>query len=243
MNSPPILLTFSMPVFLLSDDDLVFPDPSLAREDGILAIGGDLTAKRLLLAYQMGIFPWYNEGEPIIWWSPDPRFVVFPDKIRVTKSLRQVLRNGNFEVTYDTEFRKVITACQQNDRGRGHGTWITTDMLEAYCQLHDEGYAHSTEVWKDGQLVGGLYGISLGKCFFGESMFFKVSNASKVAFVSLAKNLEALGFWMIDCQQETGHLQRLGAECLPRLQFQEILRRNTKEQTIVGKWTDLFSVD
>lgn len=153
-----------MPVYQL-DDSLWFPDPNYAWNDGILAIGGDLSVNRLILAYRMGIFPWFNEGEPILWWSPNPRYVIFPDKLKVSRSMRKVLRNGIFDITYDTKFRAVITACRDTRRDGQFGTWITGDMLESYCALHEAGLAHSVEVWQEGELVGGLYGVSLGKFF------------------------------------------------------------------------------
>jgi len=229
-----------MPIYLLNEA-LVFPHPSLSNEDGIIAVGGDLTIDRLLLAYQNGIFPWYNEGEPIIWWSPDPRFVLFPNNIRVSKSTRQVIRNGGFTITYDTAFDQVIQECKHIKRGKTpHGTWITEEMLDAYMRLHTIGFAHSVEVWQDNELVGGLYGVSIGKIFFGESMFHKVSNASKVALIDLSVNLHRHGFWLIDCQQETNHLKSLGAEAISRENFLEYLEKNTTEQTLEGSWEDLF---
>lgn len=229
-----------MPIYLLNES-LVFPNPSLSNEDGVLAVGGDLTVDRLILAYENGIFPWYNDGDPIIWWSPDPRFVLFPDKIKISKSTRQTIRNSGFRISYDTVFETVIQNCQQIDRGeRRRGTWITDDMLKAYIKLHEAGYAHSVEVWKDKELVGGLYGVSIGKCFFGESMFHFASNASKVALVSLTTNLHRHGFWLIDCQQETDHLKSLGAEAISRMDFLQYLKRNTEEQTIIGSWEHQF---
>jgi len=229
-----------MPIYQLNES-LVFPHPSLANEDGILAVGGDLTIERLLLAYQNGIFPWYNEGEPIIWWSPDPRFVLFPEKIRITKSTRQSIRNAGFSVTFDTQFEQVIRNCKHVKRGKQpHGTWITEDMLNAYNNIHRAGFAHSVEVWKENELVGGLYGISIGKCFFGESMFHKASNASKIALIHLTLNLHRHGFWLIDCQQETDHLKRLGAEAISRSEFLQLLEKNTREQSIIGSWEHQF---
>lgn len=225
-----------MPVYQL-DDSLWFPDPAYAWNDGILAIGGDLSVNRLILAYRMGIFPWFNEGEPILWWSPNPRYVIFPKQLKVSKSMRRVLRNNIFEVTYDTEFRAVITACRDTRRDGQFGTWITADMVEAYCALHEAGFAHSVEVRQEGELVGGLYGIALGKFFFGESMFAKVSNASKTGFIELVRNLEAKGFELIDCQQGTPHLISLGAEPISRNDFLQRLTTINAENTFKGKWS------
>lgn len=229
-----------MPVFWLSEHSLAFPHPELANEDGILAIGGDLSPQRLLIAYENGIFPWFNPTDPIMWWSPDPRFVLYPNRIKVAKSMRSYFNQNKYQVTYDTVFEQVITACQQTRRKRGGGTWITDSMLQAYCQLHEMGYAHSVEVWQGEDLVGGLYGISLGRCFFGESMFARATNASKFGFISLVRQLETLDFWLIDCQQRTDHLASLGGEDMPRKDFLNLLERNTLEVSIVGKWTHLF---
>lgn len=229
-----------MPVFWLSEKDLNFPNPALANNDGILAIGGDLSPERLLLAYQQGIFPWFNERDPILWWSPDPRFVLFPEKLKIAKSMRSYFNQRKLDYTLDTDFRAVITACQRSRRkGQGGGTWITADMLEAYCTLHDMGFAHSVEVWQDGQLVGGLYGIALGKCFFGESMFAWVSNASKFGFIALVGLLRKLDFQLIDCQQETRHLESLGAENINREDFLKFLEHNRNTPTLRGSWSHL----
>ncbi|MEL7020115.1 MAG: leucyl/phenylalanyl-tRNA--protein transferase [Bacteroidota bacterium] len=230
-----------MPVFYLSSRTLMFPSPELANEDGVLAIGGDLSPERLILAYEQGIFPWFNPEDPILWWSPNPRFVLYPDKIKVAKSMRSYFNQKKYHVTYDTQFRAVITACQQTRMVQaGTGTWITDDMLEAYCHLHELGYAHSVEVWQEKTLVGGLYGVSLGKCFFGESMFTKASNASKFGFISLVRRLKARDFWLVDCQQETAHLGRLGAENISRATFLALLERNALEETLLGKWTAIL---
>lgn len=229
-----------MPVFWLAEEELAFPDPELANDDGVLAVGGDLSPERLLLAYQMGVFPWYSERDPILWWSPDPRFVLFPDELKVAKSMRPYFNQRKFGITLDTQFREVIGECQtQRRRGQLGGTWITKEMLEAYCRLHELGFAHSVEVWKGEELVGGLYGIALGKVFFGESMFAKVSNASKFGFISLVRLLERLGFWLIDCQQETRHLESLGARNISRESFLEYLNQNQEEPTLRGSWSGL----
>ncbi len=201
--------------------EIVFPDPSLADAEGLLAIGGDLSVERLLLAYRMGIFPWFNEDEPILWWSPDPRFVLFPNKLKVSKSMKQVLRNSDFEVTVNREFKQVITECSRAKRNGQSGTWITNDMLEAYYQMHNMGYAKSVEVWLKSELVGGLYGIDLGNgVFCGESMFSKVSNASKVGFITFIQNTD---YKLIDCQVYTSHLASLGAEDIQRKRFLKYL--------------------
>ena len=226
-----------MPVFWLSDTNINFPDPSFANEDGILAVGGDLSPARLLLAYRTGIFPWFNPGDPILWWSPDPRFVLFPKELKVSKSMRPYFNQKKFDLSYDTQFRSVIEACSQVYRkGQGGGTWITDEMIDAYCELHRLGYAHSVEVWKAGKLVGGLYGIALGKCFFGESMFSLESNASKFGFISLVKMLEEQEFNLVDCQQKTRHLESLGGRSIARIQFLEILEKNHQVPDNPGSW-------
>lgn len=230
-----------MPVFWLSDEELSFPDPELANEDGILAVGGDLSVERLLLAYQMGLFPWYNPEDPILWWSPDPRFVLFPSELKIAKSIRSYFNQRKFEVTFDQNFESVIRACKEQYRkGQGGGTWISEDMVEAYCTLHKEGFAHSVEVWKDEELVGGLYGVCLGKIFFGESMFSNVNNASKVGFIALVRMLEDRGFNLIDCQQETQHLKSLGGRSINRNDFLQIVSDNKKEKTMGGNWSGII---
>lgn len=223
-----------MPVFWLSEKHIVFPDPNLANDDGILAIGGDLSPERLLEAYRNGIFPWFNEEDPIIWWSPDPRFVLFPDELKVARSMRPYFNQRKFRVTLDEDFRSVIGNCRALRR---KGTWITEDMQEAYSRLHDLGYAHSVEVWQDDELVGGLYGLALGRCFFGESMFAKVSNASKFGFICLVRVLQKLDFQLIDCQQETRHLESLGARNIKREDFLDFLEQNRRFPTLLGSWS------
>jgi leucyl/phenylalanyl-tRNA--protein transferase len=205
------------------DKRIVFPDPSLAEEDGLLAVGGDLSTNRLLLAYQHGIFPWYNDDTPILWYSPHERFVLFPDKLKISKSMRQILRSNRFRVTYDQNFAEVINACSTVDRKGQGGTWITPDMKEAYIRLHREGHAHSVEVWQDAELVGGLYGVQVGDVFCGESMFSKVSNASKVALISL---LNTNNYKLIDCQLYTEHLESLGAKMISREEYLAMLQNN-----------------
>lgn len=224
-----------MPVFQLSDE-LIFPPPELSEEDGLLAVGGDLSEKRLLLAYSMGIFPWYSEGYPILWWSPDPRLVLMPDELKVSRSLRQAIKKGIYTVTMDTAFDAVIRNCADARRDDNDGTWITEEMIEAYIRLHNAGYAHSIESWHEGGLAGGLYGIAIGGAFFGESMFAKKSNASKVAFVRLVQQLTAWGFAIIDCQVTTPHLISLGAREIPRAEFMKILKQALRMPLKNNNW-------
>lgn len=206
--------------YLLDENELVFPHPSLADEDGLLAVGGDLSIERLLLAYENGIFPWYNEDSPILWYAPLERFVLSPAKIRISKSLQQVLRSNKFQVTIDKDFSSVIKNCAVISRKDQDGTWIVSDMQDAYNRLHEAGYAHSVEVWQGEELVGGLYGVQIGKVFCGESMFSKVSNASKIAFVHLAKNF---GLSLIDCQIPSDHLRKMGTELIPQEEYLSIV--------------------
>ena len=224
-------------IFRLPDDDIVFPSAELAEPDGLLAVGGDLSPLRLLNAYANGIFPWYNEGEPILWWSLDPRLVIRPGEMKVSKSLRHTLRSGAFEVRVDTAFRSVMQHCAATPREGQDGTWITEDILEAYGRLHELGFAHSFETWKGGELVGGLYGIAIGKAFFGESMFHTVSDASKVAFWHLHQFLFQHDFKIIDCQQETPHLKSLGAYTIPRKDFIKELETLVVEPGLIGGWS------
>ena len=206
-----------MPLFALNND-LVFPPVNLAEPDGLLAFGGDLSTERLLLAYRNGIFPWY-EGQHILWWCPDPRFVLFPPELKVSKSMQQSIRKNTFTFKVDTAFREVIDNCKTISRKDQAGTWITDDVKDAYTQLHALGYAHSAEAWLDGELMGGLYGIRMGKVFFGESMFSKASNASKFAFINCVRLLQSEGVELIDCQVYTEHLESLGARMIPREEF------------------------
>ena len=224
-----------MPVFAL-DDRIIFPDPMLADDHGLLAVGGDLSIERLFLAYSNGIFPWYSEDEPIMWWSPDPRMILFPDDFKVSKSLKQTIRNKNFEVRFDYNFEEVIDNCSKTLRKEQEGTWITQDMKAAYIKLHEAGYAHSVETYYDGRLAGGLYGISLGKAFFGESMFFKEKDASKIAFYFLSEKIRGWNFNFIDAQIETSHLKNLGAVSISRNDFLIMLKKALKYPTIKGKW-------
>ena len=206
-------------------DEIVFPSPDLAEDDGLLAVGGDLSRERLLLAYSLGIFPWYPPGMPILWWSPDPRLILRPSDVRVSRSLRQKIRRGVYRVTFDIAFDDVIKRCASAPRRSCSGTWITDDMIEAYCRLHRDGFAHSVESWYGSELAGGLYGVSLGAAFFGESMFADRSDASKVALVSLAERLRYYENALIDCQVVTAHLVSLGAKEIPRKEFAMMLRR------------------
>lgn len=215
-----------MPIYRLIDEP-VFPPPDLAEPNGLLAVGGDLSPERLLLAYAMGIFPWFNESDPILWWSPDPRFILEFDELRISRSLAKLLRRGTFEVTFDRAFAEVIAACGKTQRPGQEGSWITAEMVQSYQRLHKLGHAHSVEVWRSGNLAGGLYGVCLGRCFFGESMFFRVPNASKVAFVSLVEHLKARQFELLDCQMPTTHLASLGAREIPREEFLRRLRRGS----------------
>jgi len=257
-------------MFVLGPTDLRFPPVDLASPEGLLAVGGDLRAERLLSAYRHGIFPWYSKGQPILWWSPDPRTVLFPSELKVSRSLRKTLRSDKFTVTLDTHFREVMQACAaprtQHPDG---GTWITHEMLEAYCLLHEQGYAHSVEVWRrtgtnerrerhdsrdgggraapgaaaedvesglEGNLVGGLYGVALGGIFFGESMFSRASDASKVALVQLVRQIEAWGFSIVDCQMPTAHLFSLGAREIRRKEFMQRLDTALKLPHRPGPW-------
>ncbi len=224
-----------MPVFLLSDK-LAFPPPTLAEKHGLLAIGGDLSEERLILAYEMGIFPWYSDGEPILWWSPDPRLVLYPSELKISRSLKKLIRKRMFRLSMDTAFEAVIRECVSVRMERNEGTWITDEMRDAYCRLHALGYAHSVEVWCDDVLAGGLYGVSLGRCFFGESMFTRIANASKIALVTLTQHLLASRIEIIDCQVQTEHLIRFGAKPISRTDFLRQIKRFLRFPTLTGKW-------
>ncbi len=213
-----------MSLFFL-DESLWFPPVEEAEEDGLLAIGGDLGAERLLLAYRSGIFPWYSEDEPPMWWCPNPRFVLFPHELKVSKSMKQVLKSGAFEFTFNTAFDDVIKNCMKAPRPGQGGTWISNDIVAAYTRLHRLGYAVSAEAWCNGELVGGLYGIKIGDAFFGESMFAKMSNASKFAFINCVGLLEQDGIGLIDCQVYTPHLESLGARMIDRALFLKLIKR------------------
>ncbi len=203
-----------------------------------MPLGGDLSPERLLAAYREGIFPWYSEGEPLLWWSPDPRFVLFPEELRISRSMRQCLKKQLFRITFDHAFQSVIAACRKPRPGQD-ATWITQAMQEAYIALHDLGYAHSVEVWQEESLVGGLYGVSLGHTFFGESMFSTRANASKAALITLVSGRADLPFNLIDCQVETPHLGSLGARPIPRREFRALLKESLRHETFRGNWGTL----
>jgi len=217
-------------------DRRYFPEITLAGEDGLLAAGGSLDIPVLLEAYSKGIFPWYAEGSPVLWWSPDPRMVLFPDKFKVSKSLDQILRKEDFEIRMDSRFPDVIRQCSKVHRPGQDGTWITEDMINAYILLHEEGYAHSVEVFTEGELVGGLYGVSLGGAFFGESMFHLRRDVSKVALYHLVDFARRHHFSLIDAQQSTPHMKSLGAEEIPRSRFLDLLQQALSETTLLGPW-------
>jgi leucyl/phenylalanyl-tRNA---protein transferase len=224
-----------MPVQML-DEEIRFPHPSVAEKDGLLAIGGDLTSERLLFAYANGIYPWFNDDSPILWWSPDPRMVLFPGEFKKSKSLAQTMRSGKFEIRFDSDFKSVIKNCAVTGHRDEDGTWITPEMITAYLNLHELGYAHSVEAYMNGSLAGGLYGVSLGKAFFGESMFHLERDASKVALSALVDRCLAWDFQFIDAQQRTEHLRSLGARPVPRDTFLSLLATALKYPTIPGKW-------
>ncbi|WP_044203782.1 leucyl/phenylalanyl-tRNA--protein transferase [Flammeovirga sp. OC4] len=232
-----------MPIFQLEDDNVMFPPARLTDESGILAVGGDLTPKRIIEAYANGVFPWFNPEDPLLWWSPDPRCVLFPENIYVSKSMRQLLRRDTFKVTFDQNFEGVIAACKEIYRPDQGGTWITDEMEEAYNQLHKIGFMHSVEVWENDELVGGLYGGAMQKAFFGESMFSKRSNASKYGFIMLCKNLIEQGYEIIDCQMHTPHLESLGAEEIPRDAFLLYTDRNQQREFDRQNWNEIFRTD
>ena len=212
-----------MPVYRLPKK-IAFPQPELSEEDGLLAVGGDLSVERLLQAYSLGIFPWYSEGQPILWWSPDPRLVLFPCDLKISKTLKQTMKKGVYRVTTNEAFEDVIRNCATVKRKGEAGTWITEDMIQAYVRLHEAGFAHSVEAWHGDELAGGFYGVMMGKAFFGESMFAKKTDASKVAFAVFAADLAQRGFHFIDCQVTTDHMKRFGAKEISRDEFLERLR-------------------
>lgn len=225
-----------MPIFRLSREP-VFPDPRHAEPDGLLAVGGDLSARRLLGAYAAGIFPWYSDDAPILWWSPDPRLVLEPSWLHVPRSLARAVRRGGYEVRADTAFERVIRRCAGKPRPGQRGTWLVPEMVEAYEELHRLGFAHSFEAWQGGELAGGLYGVSLGGAFFGESMFADRPDASKVAFVAAVRWLDAHGIRLVDCQVTTEHLVRFGAREIPRGEFLARLSRALEAPTLRGQWS------
>lgn len=220
--------------------ELEFPNPLHASEDGLLAVGGDLSPERLLFAYENAIFPWYSDDEPILWWSPNPRFILLADEIRVSRSMKKFMKKESYHVSYDKVFADVIEACATVKRGDGNGTWITEEMKEAYINLHKLGYAHSVECWCGEDLVGGLYGVSIGKAFFGESMFSKQDNASKTAFINLVEKLKEHDFEIIDCQVYTKHLESLGAKQIEREEFLDKLKLVVGKESLVGDWDKIL---
>jgi leucyl/phenylalanyl-tRNA--protein transferase len=226
------------------EGDTPFPPlyKALRHPNGLLAAGGDLSAARLLAAYRQGIFPWYSEGDPILWWSPDPRMVLFPEEIRVSRSLAKVLRNRAYEIRFDSAFEEVIAGCAA-PRADQPGTWITQEMREAYVHMHRLGHAHSAETWIEGRLAGGLYGMALGAVFFGESMFSRERDASKIALVALARHLLASGFRLIDCQMHTEHLASLGARAITRRRFSQLLSELINYPNLPGPWTEAGHVN
>ena len=224
-------------IFKLDKSELRFPPVDLANKDGILAYGGDLRTERIMLAYQKGIFPWYSEETPILWWAPDPRFVLFPEDLKVSKSMRKVLRSNEFKITFDTAFHEVLRNCQVMPRDGQDGTWITAELFDAYLEIHQKGFAHSVEVWREGELVGGLFGVSLGGIYFGESMFSKASNASKAGFITLVQKMHQKGIQLVDCQVHTNHLESLGAKHISRDHFTHNLDVLLEADTFKGSWT------
>ncbi len=220
----------------LKRDTLTFPplNKAMREPNGLLAAGGDLSADRLIQAYRHGCFPWFSEGQPILWWSPDPRTVLFPEELHVSRSMAKLLRQQRYQVSFDRDFKAVIQACA-GPRRDADGTWITDDMQNAYTELHARGHAHSVEVWDNGELVGGLYGLAMGQLFFGESMFSRADNASKFGFITLARHLQAWGFVLIDCQMPTPHLESLGARSIPRREFADYLRDHLDQPT-TAQW-------
>ncbi len=222
----------------LEDDSVVFPDPRNASTEGLLAWGGDLSPERLLAAYARGIFPWFNTDDPILWWSPDPRLVLYPHDLKLSKSFRRVLRNGAYDVKFDHDFPAVIRACGDIPRLGQEGTWLHPSMQEAYIELHRQGFAHSIETYMEGELVGGLYGIALGKAFFGESMFARRPNASKIALTALRGVLAAKSYDFIDCQVETDHLMRMGAVSISRDRFLGTLSGALEKPSETGSWAE-----
>lgn len=230
------VLSLTVPVYRLISSEPLFPDPEDANEDGLLAIGGALTEDWLLSAYQNGIFPWFSEGDPVMWWSPDPRFVLYPGEVYISKTMRSKLRSPRWSFTMDLNFDTVLDKCAEAPREGQDGTWITSEMRAAYKRLHRIGIAHSAEARLDGVLVGGLYGVSIGAAFFGESMYTEVSDASKFALINLCKYLESKQFKMVDCQIYSAHLEQMGAEIMPRTRFLELLDETMESETQRGNW-------
>lgn len=225
-----------MPIFRLSEK-VSFPPPHFAAGNGLLAMGGDLSQERLLAAYRAGIFPWYSPYDPILWWCPDPRLVLYPGDVYVSGRLRRTIRSDSFHITSDTVFDQVIRECARIRLENNEETWLVDDMIESYCRLHERGYAHSVEAWHQGELAGGLYGVCLGGCFFGESMFTRLPDASKVALVALCRHMVKNDFDLIDCQVTTSHLLWMGAREIPRRRFLRQLKASVSRPEAAGKWT------
>lgn len=224
-----------MAIYRLPDTGISFPDPGEAEADGLLAVGGDLTPHRLVAAYSLGLFPWYHEDTPPLWWTPDPRCILLPEEFHLPRSLARVMRSGRFTFSFDKAFDEVIRGCA-GPRGKYDGTWLLPEVIEAYIALHKLGVAHSAEAWQGEELAGGLYGIALGSAFFGESMFFRKPDASKAAFAYLVTNLRESGFTLIDCQQVTSHLLRFGARPVPRGEFMNRLKKALEDSLRKGSW-------
>jgi leucyl/phenylalanyl-tRNA--protein transferase len=230
-----------MPVWLIPEGECFFPHPAQTDASGIVAVGGDLSVETLLLAYQFGIFPWYGQGEPVLWWFPDPRAILYPSKVRIHKSMRPYFNQPKFTISLDSEFNQVILQCRLSERrGQENATWIHDEIMEAYVELYEAGFAHSLEVLEGEELVGGLYGVALGKVFFGESMFSTGSNASKFGLIALCQFLEYHGFQLIDCQQDTPHMRRMGSEVIAAGAFLDQMRRNIFEPHLKGSWRSLW---
>lgn len=226
--------------WLDAQEFIAFPSVDESTDEGIVAVGGNLSPGVLLSAYRQGIFPWFNDGDEILWWSPDPRFVLFTDKLKISQSMRKEIKKKKYDVLFDQNFEEVIRACRNSVRRGQGGTWITEDMVSAYVELNKLGWTHSVEVRENGVLIAGLYGVSLGKVFFGESMFTKVSNGSKIAFILLTLFLRDKGFTLIDCQDHTNHLESLGAENISRKEFYRILTKELSYTDLKGKWDKIF---
>lgn len=226
-----------MSIFQLTDEP-VFPDPSLAEENGLLAVGGDLSVQRLLAAYSSGIFPWYSQEDPPLWWFTDPRLVIFPDDFKISRRLIRTLKKSSFKITFDQNFAKVIHSCAEVRVQNGEGTWINDDMKEAYIDLHRAGYAHSVECWLNNELAGGLYGVALGRVFFGESMFTRISNGSKAALIALVNYLKKHNFAMIDCQMTTKHLVSFGAREISGEEFRQLLQDHIPPHSPQKTWNN-----
>lgn len=225
--------------FYLDESAFYFPHPNLSDESGLLCMGGNMSVNSLILSYKYGIFPWFNQDSPILWWSPNPRAVLFPNEIKISKSMRPYFNQRKFQISYDHQFQRIIEECAHKFRKGQESTWITDEVMQAYCDLHDAGYAHSVEVYIDSMLVGGLYGVGLHRVFYGESMFAHMSNASKFGFISLVKELQRANFSVIDCQQNTGHLNSLGSRVISRDEFLKILKQDAIADPYYLFWNEL----